>query len=220
MDIRKSYPDFELAVEFSNTAGTLGLLGASGSGKSMTLRTIAGLETPDSGRVTINNRVLFDSAKGISVPAAERRIGIVFQDYALFPHMTVRENIAFGLRARSVEEWARLVNVDAMLARYPDELSGGQQQRVALVRALAMEPAALLLDEPFAALDPHLRRRMEEQLRELLNGYGGAAVFVTHDRNEAYRLCDELVVLSRGRVEAAGPKRELFEDPALWRPRA
>jgi molybdate transport system permease protein len=214
VDLYKRHPGFDLSVNFSSAGGTLGVLGASGSGKSMTLRCIAGLETPDRGRIVVNGRVLFDSQSRVSTPVAQRRIGMVFQDYALFPHMTVRENIAFGLRARSVEEWARLVEVETLLDVRPSELSGGQRQRVALARALAMQPAALLLDEPFAALDPHLRRRLEEHLRELLNQYEGAAVFVTHDRDEAYRLCDELVVLSQGRIEAAGPRRKLFAEPA------
>jgi molybdate transport system permease protein len=213
VDIHKRHADFELSTKFAGSGGTVGVLGESGSGKSMTLRCIAGLERPDAGRIVVNNRVLFDSRANIFLPAAARRIGIVFQDYALFPHLTVRQNIAFGCRLRTVEEWAQLTHLEALLDRYPHELSGGQQQRVALARALAMEPDALLLDEPLSALDPHLRRRMEQQLRELLSSYSGAAVFVTHDRNEAYRLCDELVVMAQGRVEASGPKRDLFDDP-------
>jgi molybdate transport system permease protein len=217
VDIRKRHAGFQLAAAFSNRGRAIGLLGASGSGKSMTLRCIAGLDTPDQGRIVLNGRVLFDSKAGVSIAPAERRIGIVFQDHALFPHLTVRQNIAFGLggpgRDRLVAEWARVVQVEPFLDRYPDELSGGQQQRVALARALAMRPDALLLDEPFSALDPHLRRRLEEELRAVLASYTGAVVFVTHDRGEAFRMCEELAVLSGGRVDAAGPRHDLFSRP-------
>ncbi len=220
VELRKTYPGFQLAVRFSNALATLGVLGPSGSGKSMMLRCIAGLEMPDAGCVVLNGRVLFDSAAGVCLPPADRRVGIVFQDYALFPHLRVRENISFGLHGQSAaeqtavtEEWTGRLQLGGLLDRYPRELSGGQKQRVALARALAMKPDALLLDEPFAALDPHLRRQMEEQLRGLLHSYQGAAVFVTHDRNEAFRLCDRLLVLTGGQVAAAGPRSELFASP-------
>ena len=220
VDISRRYPAFDLAVRFSNRSGTLGLLGASGSGKSLTLAAIAGLETPDAGRIVLNNRVLFDSKAGVNLPPAARAIGFVFQDYALFPHLTVRENIAFGLqrlaaaeRDRRISEYARLTRIESNLDRYPGQLSGGQRQRVALARALAMQPGALLLDEPFSGLDPHLRRSMEEDLRAVLAGYAGAIVLVTHDRSEAFRMCDELVVLSDGRAAAAGPRHDLFARP-------
>jgi molybdate transport system permease protein len=216
VEIAKRHAGFALNVKFACSGGTLGLLGPSGSGKSMTLRAIAGLETPEAGRIVLNGRVLFDAGAGIRVPPAKRRVGMVFQDYALFPHLTVRENIGFGLRDERdarVAHWARRVQVEALLERYPGELSGGQRQRVALARVLAMEPEALLLDEPFTALDPHLRRQMEEQLRSVLAQWTGATVFVTHDRNEAFRLCERLVVLTGGRVEAAGGRAELFANP-------
>ena len=204
--IRKSLPGFELNVEFTASRGMLGILGPSGAGKSMTLRCIAGLERLSGGKVLLDDRVL-------SAPPARRRVGMVFQDYALFPQLTVRQNIAFGLRGGAVEKWAAQARVESLLDRYPAELSGGQKQRVALARALATEPHVLLLDEPFGALDPHLRRQMEEQLRAILSTYSGAAVMVTHDRNEAYRLCEDLMVLSNGRVDAAGPRDELFQNP-------
>jgi molybdate ABC transporter permease protein len=220
VDLTRRYPGFQLSVRFSNRSRTLGLLGASGSGKSLTLSCIAGLETPDTGRIVLNGRVLFDSKTGVNLPPAARRTGLVFQDYALFPHLTVRENIAFGLhdlpaaeRVRRIAEWSRLAGLESLLHRYPAQLSGGQRQRVALVRALAIEPDALLLDEPFSGLDPHLRRRMEEDLRAVLAGYSGAIVLVTHDRNEAFRMCDELTVLADGRVAASGPRNDLFARP-------
>jgi molybdate transport system permease protein len=220
VDVNKTYPDFRLSVRLSAARAPLGMLGASGSGKSMTLRSIAGLEKPERGRVVLNHRVLLDTAAGIDVPPAQRRIGIVFQEYALFPHLTVRENIAFGLHGQPsakqterVAYWSGMMQIGALLDNYPGELSGGQRQRVALARALAMEPEALLLDEPLSALDPHLRRQMEEQLRDVLNQYHGVAIFVTHDRDEAFRSCENLVVLSNGGVALDGSKYEIFRQP-------
>jgi molybdate ABC transporter permease protein len=220
VDLKKAYPGFDLSVAFTATGGAVGLLGASGSGKSLTLRSIAGLETPREGRISLNGRLLFESKSRVSRTPAERRVGMVFQDYALFPHLTARQNIAFGLnrlpargRENRIAEWARKLRIEALLDRHPGVLSGGQKQRVALARALVMEPEALLLDEPFSALDPHLRRNLEEQLKETLRQFRGVTVFVTHDRDEAYRFCQDLVVLSGGRVAAAGPKREIFGRP-------
>ncbi len=220
IDVEKSLENFELAVQFRAGRGAVGLLGASGAGKSMTLRMIAGVATPDKGRIVLDGRVLFDSATGENVPPARRRIGVVFQDYALFPHMTVAENVAFGLnRLSAVDRTARVrlhldkMHIGELANRYPKEISGGQRQRVAVARCMAIEPAALLLDEPFAALDPHLRRQMEEQLRATLRGYKGVVIFVTHDMEEAFRFCAELLVLDSGRVIACGPKHALFEQP-------
>ena len=212
--MRKRFEGFALEVTLSANGGPLGLLGASGSGKSMTLRCIAGLVKPDTGRIVVNGRVLFDSASGVDMAVTQRRVGIVFQDYALFPHLTVRENIAFSPRGREhVAHWAQVLQIGDLLDQYPDELSGGQKQRVALARALAMEPEALLLDEPLSALDPHLRRRTEEELRAALASYRGAIVFVTHDRDEAFRFCRELAVIHDGKVAGFGEKHELFARP-------
>ena len=218
--IEKNVPGFRLAVEFTADGAPLGLLGPSGSGKTMTLRAIAGLETPDRGRIVLHGRVLFDSEQGINVPARARRIGLLFQNYALFPHLTVSENIAFGLRDlpdaeknRRVTEQLAAAHLDGFAERYPATLSGGEQQRVALARALAIEPAALLLDEPFSALDTHLRGALERQLRETLASYGGSTLFVSHNLEEAYRVCEKLVVLARGSVAAQGLKEEIFRHP-------
>ena len=218
--IEKQLSGFRLAVEFTADGMPLGLLGPSGSGKSMTLRAIAGLETPDRGRIVLHGRVLFDSARRIDVPARARRIGLLFQHYALFPHLTVAENIAFGLRrlpererARRVEQQLAAAHLDGLASRYPRSLSGGEQQRVALARALAVEPAGLLLDEPFSALDTHLRSALERQLRETLGSYRGSTLFVSHNLEEAYRVCGEIVVLARGGVAARGPKEEIFRRP-------
>jgi molybdate transport system permease protein len=220
VDVERALDSFRLQVRFETGRGAVGLLGASGAGKSVTLRLIAGVAVPDKGRIVLNGRVLFDSATGEQVPAAQRRIGVVFQDYALFPHMTVAENIAFGLhglpaavRDARVREQLKRMRICELAGRYPRQISGGQRQRTAIARAMAIEPDALLLDEPFAALDPHLRRQTEEQLREILRSYNGVVVFVTHDMEEAFRFCQNLLVLDRGRVIASGPKHELFEQP-------
>jgi molybdate transport system permease protein len=220
IDVEKELKNFSLQVAFETGQGAVGLLGASGAGKSMTLRMIAGIDRPDSGRIVLNGRVLFDSTAGRNISAARRRIGVVFQDYALFPHMTVAENIGFGLSALDEEERQERVakqlesmHIAELAGRYPQEISGGQRQRVAIARCMATEPRALLFDEPFAALDPHLRRRMEEQLRETLAGYRGAVIFVTHDMEEAFRFCTDLLVLDSGRVVASAPKHQLFERP-------
>ena len=220
MSAEKQLENFGLKVEFLADKGTVGLLGASGAGKSMTLRMIAGIVTPDGGRIVLNGRVLFDRTTGENVPAAQRKVGVVFQDYALFPHLTVAENVGFGLsrlaraeRVMRVQSQLQRMQIAELADRYPSEISGGQRQRMAIARCLAIEPDALLFDEPFAALDPHLRRQMEEQLRETLAEYGGAVVFVTHDMEEAFRFCTDLLVLDGGRVIARGPKHQLFERP-------
>jgi len=218
--IEKSVPGFRLAVEFTAEGAPLGLLGPSGSGKTMALRAIAGLDTPDRGRIVLHGRVLFDSEQRINVPSRARRIGLLFQNYALFPHLTVAKNIAFGLRRLQEAERKRRVakqiaaaHLDGLAERYPGTLSGGEQQRVALARALAIEPAALLLDEPFSALDTHLRGALERQLRETLASYGGSTLFVSHNLEEAYRVCEKLIVLANGKVAAQGPKEEIFRHP-------
>lgn len=218
--IEKQVQGFQLAVEFKAATAPVGLLGPSGSGKTMTLRAVAGLDTPDRGRIVLDGRVLFDSEQRINVPARDRRVGVLFQSYALFPHLTVAENIAFGVRQLSSDERDRRVteqlaseHVAHLASRYPATLSGGEQQRVALARALATSPAALLLDEPFSALDTHLRNALERQLRETLASYRGSTLFVSHNLEEAYRVCSDLVVLAQGSVAALGPKEEIFRHP-------
>ena len=220
ISVEKALEYFNLEVGFRAGQGALGLLGASGAGKSMTLRMIAGIVAPDRGRIVLNGRVLYDSATGEKISAAERKIGMVFQDYALFPRMTVAENVGFGLsKLQECERKARVqrqldrMHIAELADRYPAEISGGQRQRVAIARCMAIEPDALLFDEPFAALDPHLRRQTEEQLRATLAGYNGAVIFVTHDMEEAFRFCSDLLVLDSGKVIASGPKHQLFERP-------
>ena len=228
VNIRKQLPTFNLNVSFSTeNQHPLGLLGASGAGKSLILRCIAGIETPDQGRIVLNGRVLFDSNKEINVPSCDRRVGILFQNYALFPHLSVADNVAFGLQPLSsrrshqnakqiedaVAQQLSSVQLEPLSQRYPSELSGGQQQRVALARALASQPEVLLLDEPFSALDTHLRSQIEQQLITRLQNYSGIALLVTHNLEEAYRVCHDLLVVDSGRLSAHGPKHQIFEQP-------
>jgi sulfate transport system ATP-binding protein len=193
------------------------LLGPSGSGKSTLLRVIAGLEFPDAGTVSIGGR------DATAVPPQRRGIGFVFQHYAAFKHMTVRDNVAFGLTVRrrpkaetraKVDELLRIVGLDGYQARYPAQLSGGQRQRMALARALAVEPEVLLLDEPFGALDANVRAELREWLRRLHDEVHVTTVLVTHDQEEAMEVADRIVVLNQGRIEQDGPPRELYDRPA------
>ena len=221
VDIEKYLPGFNLSVTFNCQNQPLGLLGASGSGKSLILRSLAGVETPSRGRIVLNGRILFDSEKGINLPSRQRRIGFVVQNYALFPHLTVAENIAFGLPQKlptkiirqQIANQLELVQLPGMENRYPHQLSGGQQQRVAIARALASRPEALLLDEPFSALDTHLRAQLERQMIKTLSNYDGVAIFVTHNMDEAYRICENLLVMEKGRAIANNSKQKIFERP-------
>ncbi len=220
VQIEKKLPDFALEVSFRAEAEPLSILGASGAGKTMLLRCIAGLERPDCGRIKLNDRVFFDSESHLNIPARQRRVGMLFQNYALFPHRTVAQNIAFGLeqlprdeRSKRVAALIERTHLPGFENRYSRTLSGGEQQRVALARALAIEPDALLLDEPLSALDTHLRSQMEIQLQETFAAYRRPTLLVTHNMEEAYRLGARLLVLSRGRVAASGAKERIFQRP-------
>ena len=217
----KRLPGFTLDVEWTAGDGVAVLFGPSGAGKTLTLQCLAGLLAPDSGRIVVDGRLLFDSSSAIDVRPQARRVGYVFQGYALFPHLSVADNVGFGLRdrpravraARTAEVLARLGLAD-FAARSPRELSGGQRQRVALGRALATDPALLLLDEPLSALDAPLRRALRDELRTILAEWRTAAVVVTHDFTEAYRLADRIVVYDAGRVVQSAPRAELLWQPA------
>lgn len=221
VDIEKKLGAFSLKVCCSAENETLALLGASGCGKSMTLKCIAGIETPDKGRIVINGVSVFDSERKINLPPQQRRVGLMFQNYALFPTMTVLQNINAGAK-REKNAQKREAAVKRVLAefdlleltkRYPHQLSGGQQQRVALARILVSDPQILLLDEPFSALDSHLRFRLEQELRTVIKSFGQTVLLVSHDRDEVYRLADRIAVMKDGEIEVCGEKKAVFAAP-------
>ena len=219
--IAKRFEGFTLHADFAAGNTAAAILGASGCGKSMTLRCIAGVVKPDSGRIALDGRVLFDSEKGIDLPPQQRNVGLLFQNYALFPNMTVEQNILCALKkekdpaARKAACGSALcaMRLEELAHRLPSELSGGQQQRAALARILAGRPRILMLDEPFSALDSYLREEVEGEVGSLLSNFGGTALLVTHDRDEAYRLCREMIVMDSGEVLRAGTTKEVFADP-------
>ncbi|MGN0949693.1 MAG: sulfate/molybdate ABC transporter ATP-binding protein [Mitsuokella sp.] len=219
VNIEKKLRNFTLKTDFAVRDEVFALLGASGCGKSMTLKCIAGLERPDKGRIVLNGRVLFDSEKGINLSPQQRQVGYLFQNFALFPNMTIADNIRFVAkgsreeRERRVRENLARFDLSELGGAYPMELSGGQQQRAALARILAADAKILLLDEPFSALDHYLKWKLELELREVLKSYGGAAILVSHDRGEVYRLADHAAVIDRGRMQKVCTRDELFEHP-------
>ncbi len=219
VDITKDFGRFRLDVDFEAENGEVtGLLGASGCGKSVTLKCVAGIEKPDSGRIVLDGRVLFDSERQIDLTPQQRRVGYLFQNYALFPNMTLAQNIAVGVRDRSkrsetVERLVKSFYLEGCEGKYPRQLSGGQQQRTALARILASEPEVLMLDEPFSALDSYLKWQVELELADLLDSFPGPVLFVTHDRNEVHRLCSRVCVLDSGRSQKMQGVMELFNSP-------
>jgi len=222
--IRKQLGDFQLDVAFTAREAAAVLFGPSGSGKSLTLQCIAGLVTPDSGCIQVAGRTVYDAGARLNLPARERRVGYVFQSYALFPHLTVAGNVGYGLhrlpakeRALRVAEALRLVRLDGLEGRKPGQLSGGQQQRVALARAVATRPDLLLLDEPFTALDTALREELRGELLALLAELKIAALLVTHDLTEAYALGREIVILDAGSVLQCGPREDVYHRPRTRR---
>ena len=221
VNVTKRFDGFTLHAAFTAGDTATALLGASGCGKSMTLRCISGIVRPDEGRIVLDGRVLFDSAQGIDLPPQQRNVGLLFQNYALFPNMTVEQNILCALkkekdpaaRRAACAEALRAMRLEELAKRLPGALSGGQQQRAALARILAAKPRILMLDEPFSALDSYLREEVEGEVGSLLSGFDGTALLVTHNRDEAYRLCPEMVVLDSGRVLRTGHTRDVFADP-------
>ncbi|MBR1419496.1 MAG: ATP-binding cassette domain-containing protein [Selenomonadaceae bacterium] len=216
VDIKKHLRDFDLDINFSMQDEIFALLGASGGGKSMTLKCIAGIETPDSGKIILNGRTLFDSDQKIDLPPQMRRVGYLFQNYALFPNMTVAENILFaavGDKKSKLRENLERFELIGLENSYPHELSGGQQQRVAFARILTSHAEILLLDEPFSALDSFLKWRLELELEKVFESYGNSAILVSHDPNESFRLSDKIAVMDRGRISEMNSKQEIFKNP-------
>ena len=220
VDIVKHLPNFKLNVQLEVGTEKLGLLGSSGSGKSMTLKCIAGIECPDEGSIILGDEVLFDAKKKINKPSRERKMGYLFQNYALFPHMTVIQNIMTGMLGLSKKD--KEIKTQKLMEElhlldckksYPRELSGGQQQRVALGRMLGSDPNVLMFDEPFSALDYHLKERLQQQFLDLLEERKVPAVVVSHDIDEVYRLCDKIAIIQDGKIDSLGTKKEIFEKP-------
>ena len=201
VSIKKKFKGFSLDVNFRTNGEYLGILGASGSGKSLTLKCIAGVETPDEGRIVLNNKVLYDSKKNVNIIPQNRNIGYMFQNYALFPNMTAEENIGVGLKLSKREkkiktnELMKLFRLEGMSYKYPAQLSGGQQQRVALARIIAYEPDVLLLDEPFSALDSQLKSELHTDFLDLLKLYNGEVLIVTHSKDEVFRFSENIALI-------------------------
>jgi molybdate transport system ATP-binding protein len=214
--IKKQLDNFMLSVDMELTDEIVSVIGMSGSGKSMTLKCIAGIETPDSGFISLNDRVLYDSKNRINLHPGKRRVGYLFQDYALFPTMTVMENICIAMGHRDekkVKVWLKRYGLDGMADTYPDHLSGGQRQRVAMLRMLAAKPECILLDEPFSALDEHVKRSMESELMEMLTDFNNPVVFVSHNRDEVYRLAERIGSMERGVLSTVRDKKDFFMRP-------
>ena len=221
--IKKDFGGFVLDSEFEADAEVLGILGESGCGKSMTLRCIAGVVTPDEGRIELDGTVFFDSEKKINLKPQERHVGLLFQNYALFPNMNVIQNLQAGIRGQKLGKEEQQKRITEMMEKFclqglerhkPSQLSGGQQQRVALARILLTRPRLLMLDEPFAALDEFLRWKLELELEDVLKEFDATTLFVSHNRDEIYRVCDRVCVMNRGLSSEPVPIKELFTAPA------
>ena len=222
VDITKKLDGFFMHMQFRAEREIFAILGASGCGKSMTLKCIAGIEKPDEGRIVLDGKVLFDSEKKINLPPQKRKVGYMFQDYALFPHMNVSDNVGYGLKIRKVpkaeiaervEQALRLVQLEGYGKRMPDQLSGGQRQRIAIARAVINEPKVLLLDEPLGALDLKLRRQMQLELKRLQKQLGITFIYITHDQEEAINMSDRIGVMHEGILEQLGTPNEVYYQP-------
>lgn len=224
VDIKKSLDGFKLDVKFKCDNEIVGFLGASGSGKSMTLKCIAGIIQPDEGVILCDGVPLFDSDKKINLPPQRRKTGYMFQNAALFPNMTAAQNVYCVMKdsrdrlmkKHKLNDIFKAMGLSDLQNRYPSELSGGQQQRVALARILLSEPRVLMLDEPFSALDSYLRWQLEQELSGILSDFCGTSLFVSHNRDEIYRLCDRVAVVSSGKIIADGDKWALFNNPGSY----
>jgi len=226
VDIKKKIGKFELNVKFdADSRSHIGILGASGCGKSMTLKCIAGIVNPDEGRIVLNGKVLFDSKKKINLPPQKRKVGYLFQNYALFPNMTVEQNIAIGIRSekkdtKNKEKKKEIVDslivkfhLQGLEERYPSELSGGQQQRAALARMLANEPDIIMLDEPFSALDSFLKEELQREMYNIMKEYEGEVLMVSHSRDEVFKLTEKLVIMDSGKIVTYKETKAIFENP-------
>ncbi|WP_310602047.1 sulfate/molybdate ABC transporter ATP-binding protein [Anaerosporobacter sp.] len=220
IDIQKEFNGFQLHSKFTGESDRIGILGASGCGKSMTLKAIAGIITPDQGKIIVNEQIYFDSNRKINIPPQKRKVGYLFQNYALFPTMTVEKNIATGLQGKRTDDRKKRVSLmierfalNGLEKRYPAQLSGGQQQRVALARIMAYEPDVIMLDEPFSALDSFLKDSLKMEMKHLLDEYRGGMLMVSHSRDEIYEFSKQLLIMDCGHIIETGDTRELFQKP-------
>ncbi len=221
VDIKKKLTAFNLDVHIEAGEERLGLLGASGCGKSLTMRCVAGVETPDEGRIVVNDRVFFDSEKGINLTPQERKTAYLFQNYQLFPNLSVEQNVQAGMdgklskqeRHEAAIKALSIFNMESFAGRYPGRLSGGQQQRVALARMIAARPGIFMFDEPFSALDAYLKSSLEQTLLDMLDLVKSTVLYVSHDIDEAFRFCDRICVIADGHVAEIGPTAQIVNDP-------
>ena len=217
--IHREFDDFKLDVQFQSESRRIGILGASGCGKSLTLKSIAGIERPETGKIESAGKVFFDSAKKIWMPPQERNVGYLFQNYALFPTITVEKNIGIALRCGKKEKEKKVRDMidrfswQGLEKKLPGQLSGGQQQRTALARIMIYEPDMILLDEPFSALDSYLKEQTQRECLELLQDYPGTVILVSHSRDEIYRFSEEVLVMDGGKAVIQKTVKELFEHP-------
>jgi molybdate transport system ATP-binding protein len=217
VDIKKKIKNFSLDVKFEAENEVFAVLGRSGCGKTMTLKCIAGIETPDSGKITLDGRTLFDSEKRINIIPQKRKVGYLFQNYALFPNMTVEENIGAALKKKKnkqiIKEKIKALYLEGLEKKYPFQLSGGQQQRTALARILVSAPDIILLDEPFSALDSFLKWQLEQEIIETLERFEKTVLYVSHDKDEVYHLCSKIGIIESGHMEMVRDKKSLYADP-------
>lgn len=217
--IHREFDDFKLDVQFQSESRRIGILGASGCGKSLTLKSIAGIERPETGKIESAGKVFFDTAKKIWMPPQERNVGYLFQNYALFPTITVEKNIGIALRCgkkekeKKVRDMIERFSLQGLEKKLPGQLSGGQQQRTALARIMIYEPDMILLDEPFSALDSYLKEQTQRECLELLQDYPGTVILVSHSRDEIYRFSEEVLVMDGGKAVIKKTVKELFEHP-------
>ncbi len=225
LKIKKNFGGFILDIDINAENEVIALLGASGCGKSMTLKCIAGIETPDEGRIVVNGVTLFDSEKKINLAPQKRHVGLLFQNYALFPNMTVEQNIITGMTGFNMSKSEKKVACAEMIRKFyltglekhkPSQLSGGQQQRVALARIMVSKPSILMLDEPFSALDSFLRWELEQELMKVLEDFEGTSIIVSHNRDEVYRISDRIAVICDGKVDCFDEKERLFANPPTY----
>jgi len=219
VNIKKRLGDFKLDVNIETNKETLALFGASGCGKTVTLKCIAGIETPDEGEIILNDKILFSGEKKINLPPQKRNVGLLFQSYALFPNMTLKENIAVSIpkncpdKDKIIKKKIKEFSLEGLENNYPHELSGGQQQRTALARMLVNEPEILMLDEPLSALDEHLRWKLEQKLVTTLRDYGRTALYVSHNKDEVYRIADKIAIYNKGEIQLIDEKQKIFSRP-------